>query len=381
VFVQERRARLSDPQTEGRSHRPPPISRRQFRTLGQAAARELAWGLPAVAREVRAWRAMAMAIPAGAIRDDALSSLARKRGHTDGAALFCILPRSREPTLLRLLVAYEIMWDFLDSVNEHGAAEGQANGRQLHLALVDALDPDAALPDYYLHHPWKNDGGYLNTLVKTCQGACSELRSYDAVRPLVAQEARRAQVLAINHDPDPIRRDTALRAWSGREFPGGHDASWYELTGAASASLTIHALLALAANVQVSSTEITCVRQAYFPWISAATTMLDSYVDQAEDSESGDHSYVGHYPSTGLAIQRVGLLVRRSLAEASQLPDGDRHIVIVASMIAMYLSKDSAWTPATRRDTRRLLATAGPLASALLPILRLWRIAYAQRST
>jgi tetraprenyl-beta-curcumene synthase len=324
---------------------------------------------------------MATAIPVAAIRDDALSSLARKRGHTDGAALFCILPQAREPELLRLLVAYEIMWDFLDSVNEHGANEGQANGRQLHLALIDALDTDAPVSDYYRHHPWRGDGGYLNALVRSCQDACRMLPSYEAVRPLLAQEARRAQVLAINHELDPMRRDSALRQWARREFPAGHDASWYELTGASSASLTVHALLALAAKPCLSDKEIARVHQAYFPWISAATTMLDSYVDQAEDLANGDHSYVGHYPTNELAIQRISLLLRRSIVETSKLPDSERHTLIVACMVAMYLSKDSAQTPAMRHDTKRLLLAGGSLLPVLLPILRLWRVAYAQRST
>ena len=166
---QEQPARLADPRTPRLAPSRPSLSARQLWVLGQAVVRELAWGLPAVAREVRGWRAMASAIPVAAIRQDALSSLDRKRGHTDGAALFCILPRARDPGLLRLLVAYEIMWDFLDSVNEHGAAEGQANGRQLHLALIDALNPDAPLSDYYRHHPWRDDGGYLNALVRSCQ--------------------------------------------------------------------------------------------------------------------------------------------------------------------------------------------------------------------
>jgi tetraprenyl-beta-curcumene synthase len=321
-----------------------------------------------------------MSIPDAAIRQDALSSLDRKRGHTDGAALFCILPRSRDPSLLRLLVAYEIMWDYLDSVNERGASAGQANGRQLHLALIAALDPDLPAPDYYRHHPWRDDGGYLDTLVRVCRDACRRLPSYEVVRSLLIQEAWRGQVLAINHELDPARRDINLREWAEHEFPG-HEAAWYELTGAVSASLTVHALLALAAEPRVDPTEIARVHHAYSPWISAATTMLDSYVDQTEDAANGDHSYISHYPTGDAAIQRVARLVERSMHEASRLPDGERHVLIVACMVAMYLSKDSAQTVVMRRHTRQLLDTAGPLTRLLLPILRLWRTAYAQRST
>jgi tetraprenyl-beta-curcumene synthase len=360
---------------------PAPLTARQLRVLAEAVARELTWGLPAVAHEVRRWWAQARQIPTASIRDDALHALGRKRGHTDGAALFCILPRVRNITLLRLLVAYEIMWDFLDSVNETGADAGQRNGRQLHRALIDAVQPGQACADYYRYHPSQDDGGYLASLVGTCRTACAALPSFDTVQPLLIREARRAQVLAINHELEPERRDAALRSWARDEFPNTSDAAWFELTGAASASLTVHALFALAAEAQVAGAQIHAVHRAYFPWISAATTMLDSYVDQLEDVRNGDHSYVGHYSSAEVAAVRCADLLHRSLRNAAELPDGERHILIVACMAAMYLSKDSAGSVPMRVGTRRVLATSGSLPRLLLPVLRLWRVAYSQRST
>jgi tetraprenyl-beta-curcumene synthase len=330
---------------------------------------------------VRAWRTLAGHIPAPPIRRDALSALDTKRGHIDGAALFSILPRARNQSLLRLLVAYEVIWDLLDSVNEHGAAAGQANGRQLHLALIDALDPTRPVSDYYSHHPWKDDGGYLRTLVEVCRKSSAELPSYERVRPLLVEEATRAQVLAINHELDQAQRDAAMRAWAAQQAPNRTEASWFELTGAASASLTVHALLALAAEPVLSAGDITRTRGVYFPWISAATTMLDSYVDQVEDADNGDHSYIAHYPTPQVATRRIRDLVHRSLHEAITLPRGERHTLIVACMIAMYLSKDSARSPAMRETTRELTNAGGTLTKFLLPILRLWRIVYAQRST
>lgn len=354
------------------------LSARQFRVLIAAATRELAWGLPAVAREVRPWRLRVRATPEAAIRTDGLSALGSKRGHTDGAALFTTLSRTRNLHLLRLLVAYELIWDFLDTVNERGAQTGQTNGRQLHLALIEALDPGVPLSDYYRYHPWTSDGGYLRTLVDACRQCLSSLPSYAQIHPFTVEEARRAQVLAVNHELDPARRDAALREWATREFPSEQEATWFELTGAASASLTIHALLALAAEPGCVEREIEQTRRAYFPWISAATTMLDSYVDQVEDMENDDHSYVAHYPTPELGAQRICQLVERSLQEARALKDGERHVLITACMAAMYLSKDSARTRATRDTTLALAGAGGPLTRLLLPILRLWRIAYAQ---
>ena len=188
-------------------------------------------------------------------------------------------------------------------------------------------------------------------------------------------------MLAINHELDPLNRDVVLEAWSTAEFPTGHEARWFELSGAASAGLTIFALLALASEPGCSDAEIRQTCRVYFPWTSVAATMLDSYVDQIEDAANGDHIYISHYPTSQFATQQMCLLVRRCLREARALADSERHILIAASMIAMYLSKDSARTGAMRDTTKTLVAAGGSLTRALVPILRLWRIAYAQRST
>jgi tetraprenyl-beta-curcumene synthase len=356
-----------------------PLFPRQIWALVGAAARELCWGLAAAAKEMDGWRARALTIPDSTIREDALSSIDRKRGHTDGAALFSILPADRDSKLLRLLVSYEIIWDFLDSVNERGAHAGTANGRQLHLALVEALDPALPISDYYRFHPWQEDGGYLRALVEACRRDCAALPSYGRIRPIVVREAERAQVLAINHDTNPAARDRALEEWSDREFAEEQRFAWFELTGAASASLTIHAFLALAAQPACSELDLARTKAAYSPWLSTATTMLDSYVDQAEDERNGDHRYIAHYASATEAGERLRGVLSRSIAEARRLRDGRRHAVIAASMIAMYLSKDSARTPEMRATTAGLVRAGGSLTRLLLPILRVWRIATAQQ--
>jgi tetraprenyl-beta-curcumene synthase len=336
--------------------------------------------LPAISKEIRRWRLRALAIPDAPIREDALASIDHKRGHTDGAALFWILPRRRNLELLRLLVAFEMIWDFLDGVNERGADLGQENGRQLHLALVEALDPSASISDYYQHHPWRKDGGYLRALVEACRRGCSALPSYPRVQALVARETTRAQVLALNHDPTPSCRDASLKRWAEREFEGRHDVCWFELSGAASASLTVHVLLALAAEPACTEYEVERACAAYFPWLSLATTMLDSYVDQVEDQANGDHSYIAHYENPAVAARRVCEVIERAARESRRLHNGCRHTVITACMVAMYLSRDSARTPAMRASTDRFVEAGGSLTRVLLPIMRLWRIAYAQRS-
>ena len=358
-------------------HDPLPLTPQQLRVLVACAARQLASGQRASSRILAAWRARAATIPDGALRSAALTALATKRGHADGAALFSVLaPPSRD--LLDVLLAYEIVWDYLDSVHE--PAPDEANGRQLHLALLDALDPERPRSDYYRYSPWCDDGGYLDALVETCRRGISALPSYAAVWPLLRSHAVRTDVLALNHLRDAAERDSALHHWAAVHFPDESRLAWFELSGAASASLVPHALLALAANRDVEPATVQTVEAAYWPWISLATTMLDSYVDQFEDAALGNHSYVGHYITGAVAAERIAECLAESASRAVALPLGHRHAVIVASMAAMYLSKDSAWSADLRPTTRRLLRSGGSLTQALAPVLRAWRVYYGHRA-
>lgn len=367
--------------------------------LLRATARELSWGLFGVARETRLWRLRACTIPDAPLREDALDSLIRKRANTDGAALFSVIARRRDSHLLRVIVAYETIWDFLDNVSERGAASGVLNGRQLHRALLEALSLDVAPSKYYRHHPWAEDNGYLSALVATSRSCCASLASYRQVRDLLVQEGKRANVGACNHELDPQRRKAALDRWAQEEFPAqvfpaqeefpdeasplrsaAIEASRFELTAAASCSAVIHVLLAIAADVECDEQQVAGAYMAYFPWFSVAVTMLDSYVDQAEDAASGAHSYVAHYPSEEIAMRRIHGAIERSTHSLEGLRRGHRHAVIVACMVAMYLSKDSARTPHMRAHTARLMRAGGPLARLLVPVLRMWRVAYGQQS-
>src|SRR5829696_2482343 len=351
-----------------------PLNRPQCFALLIATVRELGWGLRAVAREVRVWRARATAIPDPWLRHDALQALDNKRGHADGAAMFWTLPRNRDVRLLRTLVQYELLQDFLDTATEHGAAIGPEHAERLFLALADALDPGRPIADYYSHLPLRDDGGYLTSLVEACRTGCRALPGYDVVQPLLAREATRAGVLVINHRGDAARRDAELRRWAAQHLPGEDDLPWFERTAAASGWITTHALLAAAASKTVTAEEIAATHAAYFPWIALALTMLDSYADQIEDRANGSHSYVDHYDTPADAVRRLRESIMHAANAVLALPNGERHAVLLGCMIALYLSKDSARSPELREMTASIAAAGGTLPTILMPILRVWRV-------
>lgn len=282
---------------------------------------------------------------------------------------------------MRLLVAYEILADFLDCVNERAAHVGIENGLHLHRALLDALSPGASIGDYYRYHPHSNDRGFLHLLVATCQETCVLLPSFDTVRPFVARAARLTDILALNHEPDPRARDIALQAWAKGRFPAHPELAWFECCASASAWLTILALLALAADPGCDTPQAEKVYDAYLPWVSLTGTMLDSYADMDEDEADDGHSYIAHYPDHQVAVDRVIEILGRALEEVADLRNGERHLVVVACMVAMFLSKDSARAAAKRNSTKNVTRASGPLTGLLVPVLRAWRILYRQQST
>lgn len=337
------------------------------------AARELTWVIPNVSREVKRWHALASRAPDLALRDDATLTLKRERLNTEGAALFAILPRRRNLQLLRVLAAYQITLDYLDTISERPCDDPLGNGRQLHLALTEAVDPGGPISDYYRLHPQRDDGGYLQGLVELCRSCCLTLPSFERVRARVLRAAHLGTVQVPNHDPCAARRTAGLRAWVEHELPEPSPLSWFELTAAASSSLWTLALLALAADPHLREDDVLEAEAVYFPWINAASTLLDAFVDQRSDREEGNHSYVEHYASPADMVERLCEIVYRSAHGARQLRNGERHALIATGMVSMYLSKASARSDELRQATGSVARTAGSLPCVQLPIMRTMR--------
>lgn len=348
---------------------------RQLMALARAAVRQLVGGLRLATIEAAQWRARAASIPDQTLRVDALSAIDEKRTNIHGAALFWTLPHGRSNALLRLLVAYEVMADYIDCADEH-----MAKGPLLQLALGDAFEQAAIQRDYYQAHPCRQDCGYLQALLTVCRTSCVRLPSFQVIAPHLNRAARLTEVQALNHFPGASARESALRAWAANHDIGSDaELYWFERAAAASAWLTVLALLAFAFDPARSTRDAAKLYAAYLPWISLTATMLDSYGDAAQDNLAGDHSYIAHYQTTDLA-HRLSAIVARSTAEAGALRDGARHCVIAITMTAMYLSKDSVRLRPTQNTTHMIAQAGGPLMMLLLPVLRAWRLYYGQRA-
>jgi tetraprenyl-beta-curcumene synthase len=340
-----------------------PLSRAQLAAVGGAAGRELGWGLRLVRRELDGWRARAELINDPILREHAVGSLTRKRTLVDGAAFYWILPERRDAKLLRLLVAFQVLADLLDELSEQGGDRDE-----LMTAFTDAVVLDAAAVGTH--------DAYMMSLIETCRAGCAALPGYPLIRGLLPTQARQAGALALHHIADPSRRAAMLQHFAEDEFDPSTEATWFEQTAGGASALTIIVLLSMAADPRTSERDIHAALAVYSPWVAALSMMLDSWVDQDDDRASGHVSFVGYYEDRAAAVDRIAFLIDRSLRDLAALPGGERHMLITAAMVAMFLSRDSARSDELAAGTRTMIAAGGPLTRLLLPLLRAWRAAH-----
>jgi tetraprenyl-beta-curcumene synthase len=320
----------------------------------------------------RRFLARARSIPDPVLRQDALVSHRDKSSNSEGlAALAVLAPRSHRAALARSLVSYQLMLDYLDGVSERPCPDPIDNGLCLHRAFEVALDPDADHEDYYAHAPAHDDGGYLMALIETCRAPLRGLPSYDAARGPLQHQARLCrESQALNHALPFAPLEERLDEWAGRTATeAGLEARfyWWELVAAAAASsLTVGALLAVAATPGAGPELASRVESAYFPSASGLNALLDSLVDLDEDPDGASH--LRRYESPRLAAERLEEIAGDARRQLTALPDGRLHEAIFAAMGALYLAHPDAWRPGRESISHAVFDALGPLARPSLAV-------------
>jgi tetraprenyl-beta-curcumene synthase len=327
---------------------------------------------PLARRELRQWQRRASAIADPVLRRQALDTLRSEHMNAEGAALFAVLARPHWRTqLVRTLVAYQTMYDYLDTLTEVPHPTQVASCDQLHRALTDALDPARPTSDWYRVHPQREDG-YLAALVATCRAGLAPLPSYRLVRPAAVCSARRAiEVQQLNHRPTPDRRP-GLRAWGERAVSEDAELTWWEHAAGACSTLDLHILLALASDPTLSVRD---VRRAitHGTALSALNTILESLVDLPADRCSGDHSYFAYYGSPTEAGERLRALAATTMKRCARLSNPAHHLAIAQAMASMYLSRSEARSAETRSAATTVIETLPMPLLSLIAVQRLVR--------
>ncbi len=326
---------------------------------------------PRVAREVCRRRRLAKRIPDPALRSLALEALERKRGNLEGAAAFAALvPRATRPHVVRALVACQTICDYLDLLSEQPNSDPVANGHQLHEALIVATTPGGSHRDYYMHHDQRDDGGYLRTLVESVHEGLAAL----PLLSLIAEPVRRAveRIVAyqsFNHG-DGTGSYEPFERWASAETHPATGLRWWETGAGAGSTLTLFVLIASAADPRLRPADLRAIEKAYFPWIGALHSLLDSLVDYDEDMATGERGLIDCYASPLDAAARMRTIAREALRRAVALPRGRRHALIVAAMTSFYICEiHRSTSPHAQLVAPSVLDAIGGLAAPTMAIL------------
>jgi tetraprenyl-beta-curcumene synthase len=340
-------------------------------TFVSTAARYWIGVFPFVCYEIRNWERRARIIPDPNLRRLALKALRDERGNLEGAAAYAAFtPRPHRATVARAAMAFQAAYDYADALSEQPDSGHADNIHRLHQALLIALKPGVTHLDYYAHHDRSDDGGYLNCLVDRCRSALGLLPSFSSVsRPVERAAARIVTYQGLNH-PGPGGSYHAFARWANRVSAPGSDLRWWETGAAAGSSLAVFALMSAAAQPAVKADHISALESAYFPWIGALHTLLDSLIDEQEDNITDQHCLTARYTSQEEAARRLQMLAARAIHHARALPDGDHHIMILAAMVSFYLATPQARNPHAKRATERVLTALGDHARLAMLVLR-----------
>jgi tetraprenyl-beta-curcumene synthase len=344
--------------------------------FARAARRYWLSVFPSVRAELAAWRRRAEQIPDNVLRRAAFDALSTKSADLEGAVAFAVFaPSSMRRHVVRAITAFEIAFDYMDSVVELPNRDPIACGRSLNQALHVALSPGVRQLDYYRHHPRREDAGYLEGLVRICQAAVSSLPSFAAVaEPVHRSLARIVAYQSLNHG-DASGSHDAFRKWAHSQSVGGAavrgaDLRWWELGAAAGSQLSVIALIAAAGDPTMCRERATALEHAYFPWVGALSTLLDSVIDQRRDSAEGQPSLIDNYTSPEETAERLGMFAAESLEAVLPLADAPNHTMLLAAMAAFFHSTPQALAPEVGLATRAVLDAMGGWATPALLVFR-----------
>lgn len=351
------------------------------RQCGLAGAFALAAGrywltvLPLARRELRHLRGRAGDIPDAGLRRLALDVYESDWASLEGVAAFAAFAHpDLRATLVSLLVRLQSIYQYTDSLMEQPNSDPAANARQLHAAILIAVQPGRPHIDYYRHDTHGEDGGYLVELVDRCRTLLAELPSYGLIAKAVLEQVERIVFYQSHINLAGAQDHPALARWAELEAPAKVEQRWWEPAAATGSSLATLALLSAAADPDLTERHAQAVEALYWPWMGALHTLLDSLIDRTEDAATGQQNLLDHYSSTGEMVERMGLLAAEAARRAKAV--GVEHRLILAGMTSLYLSDPNAWSPYARDTTERVLAALGGLARPAMLVLRARRLVH-----
>ncbi|WMT39440.1 tetraprenyl-beta-curcumene synthase family protein [Paenibacillus sp. D2_2] len=317
--------------------------------------------LPDVRKELEGWRKVAGEIPDPELRKQALASIQTKEFHCQGGAVYAAANLPKRHILIPLIVAFQTISDYLDNLCDRSTSMNADDFRLLHQSMLDAVNPQAELEDYYALREEKDDGGYLHQLVQTCRNNIALLPGYNMAKPYIQDLVGLYTDLQVYKHIKPSLREDALIQWWDQHKERTPHLQWNEFAAATGSTLGVFMLFLAASNEDLDQGSAETIRDAYFPHVCGLHIMLDYLIDQEEDEIGGDLNFCSYYDSKELMLERIAYIVEGARHDIKKLPASSFHRMIIEGLLALYLSDPKVSQQQEIYDVSKRLMKRSPL--------------------
>jgi tetraprenyl-beta-curcumene synthase len=346
-----------------------------LRALALANARYWPTVAPQVREELKRWQASAQSIPDQSLRELANAKLDGERFNAEVAATLATLaPREGRARTTAAIVALELLFDYLDGRTERPSDDPIASSLALFGYFTAAVDTDAREQARQPLGSAPRDSAYLHALSAQTRQSLIELPAAAAVASAARVAAERCAIAQSRLHAAAALGDDQLRDWA---IAGAHASGleWRAYVGGATSSvLSLHALIAAAANPTTSVADAERLDAAYLA-IGAVITTLDSLVDHTRDAAGGELGYIRLYETPQVLADHLQAVTREALARAREAPQADHHTMTLAGIVAYYTSHPGAADPHARTLAGTIRRELAPTIWPTLAVMRCWRAA------
>lgn len=314
---------------------------------------------PEVDKNLEHWSSLSINAGDDMLSTQAAASIRSKKFHCQGGSVYALYPGVNVCNTIKFIVSLQTISDYLDNLCDRAGVQDEASFRQLHLSMLDAVDPGRTISDYYLYYPYKKDNGYLKQLVDECRGQINTLPSYKLVVSRIKKYIELySDLQSLKHLPADVR-ETRLTQWANCYLGQYPEISCWEFSAATGSTLGVFMLFAAAAEPSLTAREVDAIDAVYFPWVCSLHILLDYYIDAQEDMQMGDLNFTYYYKNLKHCEERLSYFIDRSISQCSLLKYPDFHLTVIKGLLATYLSDPKALTGMNRLSSQSLIKKGG----------------------
>jgi tetraprenyl-beta-curcumene synthase len=332
---------------------------------------------PLLRSELASWKQAARQIEDQSLRELALAKLDEEAFNAEVAATLATLaPRAARAPAVRAIVAFELLFDYLDGRTELELGAPITDGIRLFGDFTGALLPAAAARSRTQAGDLgaEADQRYLAALSARVRENLYRLPAASVVAPIAHAAAERCAQAQTRLHAATTMGDRQLERWA-REQAAGSGLEWRAyVAGCASSVLAVHALIAAAADPRTSRRDAEQIDRAYLA-IGAVVTLLDSVVDHAADVARGQPGYIRLFANDREIADRLQALIGLALTRVQEAPNSDHHAMTLAGIVAFYTTHPGARRPRAREATQIARGEFVPTIWPAVGVMRTWRLA------